>query len=399
MLKKMQRKFIASAMAAFTIVIFILLISVNLWNYRMVTRQLDSSVDMITEKESRLPIGHNAAPPHVNAPFPEAPYMLRFFVVYCDDSGNIAEIDKDYIATVSGNEAKEYGEYVLSKGRKKGFHKSYRYIRNGSEIIFINAERELHTIKNLILISGMIAVISMSAVFILVLFFSKRAIMPYLKNIETQKRFITDAGHELKTPLTSISTSADILAMDNENDEWVQNIQKQSARMSQLISKLVALSRLDEDQPILERTEFDLSDAVWEIAESIKARAETKNKSYSQYIEDNITYCGDRNIIQQMVSILLDNAVRYSDEKGKIDLDVRRKGKKITISVSNTCRTEAIDTNRLFDRFYRPDTSRNVNSGGNGIGLSIAKSSAEVHGGKIMAKIKDNSEIVFTVIL
>ena len=170
--------------------------------------------------------------------------------------------------------------------------------------------------------------------------------------------------------------------------------------MTRLVSDLVALSRLDEEMPFPRKTEFSVSDAVWETAEAFASLARAGGKSYTQYIEENLTLTGDRAAIQRLLSILLDNAIRYSAEKGEISLEVCRRHRRICMEVSNTCEPLDIpDLNRLFDRFYRPDESRSSSVGGTGIGLSMAKAITETHGGKIMVENSDRKKIVFKVIL
>ena len=214
--------------------------------------------------------------------------------------------------------------------------------------------------------------------------------------MEAQKQFITNASHELKTPLTAISTSADVLAMEHEGDEWVHNIQVQSGRLSKLITSLVALSRLDEENPFPVRMEFSLSDALWEISEPFVSLAQAKGRTYTQDIADGLTATGDRTAIQQMVSILLDNALKYSPDGGSISLTARRSGKRAEIAVSNTVdMSQAIDTSRLFDRFYRADESHSGAVSGTGIGLSIVKATAEAHGGTISAR-QEGCVMMFT---
>lgn len=267
----------------------------------------------------------------------------------------------------------------------------------GTSVIFLNSERELHAIRALFWITAAVAGGCLVIVFLLVLLFSRRAIAPYMRNLAMQKQFITNASHELKTSLTAISTSADVLAMEYENDEWVKNIQSQSVRLSRLISDLVTLSRLDEENPFPERAEFSLSDAVWETAEPFTALARSRGRSYSQNIEDGLTMTGDRAAVQQMVSILLDNANKYTPEGGSIFLSARRAGRKNEIAVSNTCEgAESIDVTRLFDRFYRADESHSTRIGGTGIGLSIARATAEAHGGTISAEANGDT-ITFRV--
>lgn len=189
------------------------------------------------------------------------------------------------------------------------------------------------TIRSLLFITLAVAGGSLLLVFALVVLFSGRAIAPYLRNLAAQKQFITNASHELKTPLTAISTSADVLAMESGENEWVQNIQSQSGRLSRRISSLVTLCRLDEENPFPERTEFSLSDAVWEIAEPFSSLAAAKGKEYTQYIEDGITITGGRTAIGRLVSILLDNAIKYSADCGVIRLHVCRSGERAEIEV------------------------------------------------------------------
>ena len=407
MLKEMRWRFIGSAMAAITAVVAVLLFVLNIGNYRNITRQQDEALDRLLEIESMdAPFSDGrGAPPfddwmHFS---PEVQYSLRFFSVHCTPDGTIQKINQDYVASVSETDAESYAHAALSSGKMRGYESGYRYLvdtrKEETVVLFLNSERELQTIRSLLFITLAVAGGSLLLVFALVVLFSKRAIAPYLRNLAAQKQFITNASHELKTPLTAISTSADILAMENGENEWVKNIQLQSGRLSKLISSLVTLCRLDEENPFPERTEFSLSDAAWEIAEPFSSLAAAKCKAYTQYIEDGITITGDRTAIGQLVSILLDNAVKYSAAHGVIRLHVCRSGKRAEIEVYNTLPSdEKLDCKRLFERFYRPDASRNANTGGSGVGLSIAKATTEAHGGKISAKQTGDS-ILFRVIL
>ena len=407
MLKKMRWRFIGAAMAAFTAVILTLLCFVNIWNYFSMTRQQDATLDRLLEvdrKNAAVPAGE-ITPPFENMDrfSPEVPYMIRFFSVHLREDGAVVRVNQDYIASISETDAETYADTVLAHGKMHGYEGGYRYLVSQEDtetvILFLNSERELQTMKSLLWITLAIAGFCLVVVFGLVVLFSRRAILPYLKNMEAQKQFITNASHELKTPLTAIATSADVLAMEHGGDEWVHNIQVQSGRLSKLITSLVALSRLDEENPFPVRTEFSLSDALWEISEPFVSLSQAKGKPYTQDIADGLTVTGDRAAIQQMVSILLDNALKYSPNGGSISLTARRSGKKAEIAVSNTVEgTQSMDASRLFDRFYRADESHSSTVSGTGIGLSIAKATVQAHGGKISAKQADNM-ITFQVIL
>ncbi len=429
MLKKMQRRFIMAAMAAFATVMLVLVVGINIVNYYRTTSTQDGLAASLLEYEQRAyehrarrnasqdenPKEHERRtsahqepefPPISEMPGggPEARFTTRFFAVYCDLSENIEVISRDYIYSIDEETAKAYTAAVLRKGKEKGYYGDYRYHVKvddaGSTVLFLNVISALQFMRSLLIISLVIGFSSLLVVLILVVFFSRYAVRPYAKNMERQKRFITDAGHELKTPITSIATSADIAAMEYEGDEWISNIQKQTARLTRLVGELVALSRLDEEIPFPEKSTFSLSDVAWETAELFAVRAKAEGKNYCQNIEEQLTIYGDCNSIQQMISILLDNAVKYSDVGGEIHLDIYRKRRKVCIKVSNTCDLpDGTDLDRLFDRFYRVDESRATNTGGTGIGLAMAQAIVETHGGKIKAERTDEKTICFKVIL
>ena len=312
-------------------------------------------------------------------------------------------VDQDHVASLSEEDAKAYADAALAHQKAQGYESGYRYRVHTTDqetvVLFLNSERELQRMHSLLWITLVIAGVCLVVVFVLVVLLSRRAILPYLKNMEAQKQFITNASHELKTPLTAIATSADVLAMEHGDDEWVRNIQAQAARLAKLITNLVTLSRLDEENPFPARASFSLSDALWEISEPFVSLSQAKGKTYTQEIADGLTVVGDRTAIQQMVSILLDNALKYSPDGGRIALTARRSGKRTALTVSNTVDTDRpTDTDRLFDRFYRADESHSHAVSGTGIGLSIAKATVEAHGGKIFARQAEH-QLVFHVVL
>ena len=411
MLKKMRWHFILAAMLA----VFIMLVAgINVWNYHTTAERADQRIQEIYGFESgKVPGMENSeenasqpVPPDIfNRPDdhdPEAPYTTRFFIVRLDEEGNVTDVSTDFIASVTQTEAEEFARKVLNEKRQVGYYKNYRFQilakKNDNIVIFLNTTMELRSVRNVLLISCLVGVVCFLVVFLLVILLSKRAMKPYIRNIERQKRFITDASHEIKTPLTSIATSVDVIEMEYGEDEWTRNIHKQTSKMSRMVADLVTLSRLDEENPFLERTEFSLSDAVWEVAEPFASLAKAQGKKYSQRIEENLTLCGNPDATRQMISVLLDNAMKYSDENGTIRLDVYKVHGKTKIEVFNTCVLEETQNlSRLFDRFYRPDNSRSRKTGGSGIGLSIAQAVAEAYGGKIKVSSKDGKSIMFQV--
>lgn len=407
MLKKIRWRFIGSAMAAFTAVILMLLCFINVWNYHSVTNQQDDALQRISERDNQgAPDFPDKKPPKGKGEHyfsAEVQYSLRFFSVHYNTDGEFLRADQDHIASLDEETEKEYAQTALGSGKTSGYKYGYRFLVYETDtekvVLFLNSEREIQTMNSLFWITVAIAGVSLVIVFGLVVLFSRRAIRPYAKNMEAQKQFITNASHELKTPLTAISTSADVLALEYEEDEWVQNIQTQSTRLSKLITSLVALSRLNEENPFPEREEFSLSDAIWESSEPFVHLAKANGYEYLQDIEDDIRIVGNQTAIQQMISILLDNAMKYAAKDAPIELKLGKCGKKAEIIVSNKCEAGRIpDVSRLFERFYRGDQSHSPQISGTGIGLSIVKATVDAHGGRISAAIEDE-RIVFKILL
>ena len=406
MLGSLRKRFILSAVAAFFAVMFIIVVLINIFNYRSVTETLDQTLSIILEHDeqrSSPSSGEKDLPDFPQRFDPEFSYMTRFYVVRVNDNGTVDSVSMDRIATVSEPDAEEDAEYVLERGSQNGFKGSYRYMVKKEDgctsVAFLNASKEREIMQRLLVLSVCIAAGSLVSVSLLVCLFSKTAVKPFEDNIERQKRFITDASHELKTPLTSIAASADVIALDRD-DEWVQNIKNQTDKMSKMVGELVMLSRLDENDPLPDKERFSLTELSWEIAAGFITRARALGKMLDLEISDDVEITGDKESIGRMLSIVLDNALRYSEDGGAIKFSVVRNNKKVLIEVYNTCSYDTpLDTARIFDRFYRPDESRNPYSGGSGLGLSIAKSVVLAHGGTISASCPDGKSLTVRILL
>ena len=339
----------------------------------------------------------------------ETPFETRYFSVLLYQNGNVSTIDTGKIASVSTSEAGDYATSLYDKGKTKGFIDQYKYLSvsttntNGDNMIlyvFINCSKELMTIRTYALASIGISIIGLLVVFVLVCFFSKTVTKPMAESYEKQKRFITDASHEIKTPLTIIDANTEVLEMMEGENEWTVSIRKQIARLTALTEKLVFLSRMDEDSTRLEMLEFNISDAILDTAMPFETVAESKGKTLDISVAPDINYTGSETNIRQMVSLLLDNAIKYSSENGSIRLNFSTNGKLKLLSVWNT--VDEIETGKLdylFERFYRIDKSRNSKTGGFGIGLSVVQAIVQAHNGKVSAKSEDGKSIEFTISL
>ena len=330
----------------------------------------------------------------------EMPYESRYFTVTVNAAGDVLSVDTGKIAAVDMTDAVDYAQEVLESGTARGFIDDYRWLRSetgdGALLLFLDCGRNLDTFRSFLLTSIAVSVLGLLAVFLLILAFSGRVVRPVAESYEKQKRYITDAGHEIKTPLAIIEADADVLEMELEGEsEWLSDIRLQTRRLTDLTNDLVYLSRMEERQDLAQLVDFPLSDIVDETAQSFHSRAMQKRQTFTGEIERNLTLHGDEKAIRQLVSILLDNAVKYAPENGVIRLKLERQGKYAALSVYNTTATriprESMD--KLFDRFYRTDPSRSSETGGHGIGLSIAKAVVGAHRGKITAETDDEQSL------
>ena len=235
----------------------------------------------------------------------------------------------------------------------------------------------------------------------LMILLSKHIIKPFSENYEKQKRFITDAGHEIKTPITIINADTEVLEMDTGPNEWIDDIRIQTERLSKLTKDLIYLARMEEGEHQTQMIDFPLSEVISETAASFQALARTESKQFALQIQPMLSFYGDEDNIRKLTSILLDNALKYSDENGFIQLNLEKKGKYIQLLVVNTTRDtlNREQLTHLFDRFYRMDTSRNSETGGYGIGLSIAQAVVQMHKGKISATAVNDHKIQLSVLL
>ena len=256
-------------------------------------------------------------------------------------------------------------------------------------------------LRRLLLISVLACAGGILAAWLLVFLFSKRAIQPLIRNAVQQKQFITDAGHELKTPLTVISANMDALELNTEKNEWIDSTREQVANMRGLVNDMIYLSRLDEDGALPDKETVDFSALVQDEVKSFQGMADFMGKTLEAEIADALYVQGDRNALARLVRQLCDNAVKYAPEEDVIRVRLGREGREIRLTEENSLTDPLPDEalSHLFDRFYRPDASRSRESGGYGIGLSMVRSIAEKHDGRIRAERTDNGKIRFVCTL
>lgn len=407
MIKTLRFKFLWIAMLSVFLVLSAIIGIANIMNYYQVQERTNQRLQFLVENKGKLPERPQKtrgkewekSPKHMS---PELPFELRYFTILMGEKEQVISIDTRKIAAISTKEAEHYAQEVAKKSKKTGFYKQYKYTKiqdeNGELYIFLDCSRELEPFYSFCISSIVASVVGMIGVFLLLLWFSNLILKPVTESYEKQKRFITDVSHEIKTPLTIIHANAEVLEIEQGENAWLTSIKNQVNRLTNLTEKLIFLSKMEEEMNVAKK-EFSVSNLAKEVGETFQTVAMMKEKEFQMEVQQNISYFGEENSIRQLFSLLLDNAIKYSTENGKIVFSVEKKDKKLYIQIKNTTNGMNIEEmEQLFERFYRIDSSRNSKTGGYGIGLSIVKAIVSSHKGTIKVK-QEGNWIVFSCIL
>ncbi len=409
MIQKLKWKFIGVASASALVVLILVLGAVNIISYRNVMSEAYETLEILVQHSGEIPEpddSENIIKAKDLDITPETKYETRYFSIHLEN-GKVTKFDNSHIAAVDVGDLAEFKKIAKSNTREKGILSwdgySYAYMKkdgkNGiRDVFFLDCTKRIETVHNLVKFSAYIGAISMMLLALVLSIFSRKAISPIAKNMQAQKQFITNASHELKTPLAVISANTEVMEMMNGKSEWTESNKRQINRMSGLVSQLVILSKLEERQDII-LAEVNFSHEASDVVESFQAVAETEGKKIESKIAPDIKINADEKGAREIVSILVDNAVKYCDDNGTVTVILERKGKNAVLSVTNSYEEgKNVDYSRFFERFYREDQSHNNAKKGFGIGLSMADSLVKMFKGKITAGYKDG-KITFTVVI
>ena len=412
MIRRLRRRFIWIATLSVTAVMLLLTILLNTANFVSTRRDTENLLQIISQNQGTIPAFSQLAPGPAGTPpqrpaagqddlfTAETPYSTRYFVLRYRDDGTLVQADLKNIASVTQEDVAAYLAAAAAHGEGYGRYGSYRYYvtRTGegrNMAVFLDCYQQQRAVQLVLLWSLAADAACILLVVVLVVLLSRRAIDPVVRSAEKQKQFITDASHELKTPITVISTSLRVLEMETGKQKWIDKAQAQTEKLTALVNSLVTLSRMDEGVSPLKMEPFALSEAVADTAEPFRDFAADRGHELVLHIAPGISYRGDEYAVRQLVSILLDNAVKYATEGSAITLTLEKARRGVVLRCRNGSDPIPEDTlGKLFDRFYRADPSRNASTGGFGIGLSIARGIAEAHKGSIRARM-DGDEVEF----
>lgn len=436
--RRLRRKFILVAMGAVTAVLALIIAGINIVNYSHVCKTADARLDYILAGKGSIDwtdgakgdpgdgkdvagsggaaAGENGDDGaginlehvpirHFEGMTAESPFDTRYFTVLIA-GGQVTDVNTARIAAVGTKRASRIASELYSKGWTSGFSGNYRYTATvqGDETtyVFVDCSRELASFHSFLGASVAISCIGWLAVLAIVAVASGAVIRPMVESYSKQKRFITDASHEIKTPLAVIDAANEVQEIESGESEWTQSIHEQVARLTALTERLVFLARMDEGSAGFTMAAIDLSEAVQKAAAPFESVAVSRGKRLSMSIASGVRAHADAAAVAQVVELLLDNATRYASEGSVIELSLRAVSRGAGKGTAELVVANAVDElpegdlDRLFDRFYRADVSRSSKTGGSGVGLSVVRAIAEAHGGSATVSGHDH-QITFTV--
>lgn len=420
--RRLRRKFILVAMGAVTVVLTLIITGINIVNYSHVCKMADARLDYILAGKDGIDWGDEPKDDpangkdagdsqagvrirHFEGMTAESPFDTRYFTVSIA-GGQVTDVNTARIAAVGAKRAARIAAGLYSKGWTSGFSGNYRYtvtVQDDETIyVFVDCSRELASFHSFLSASVAISCIGWLAVLAIVAGASGAVIRPMVESYSKQKRFITDASHEIKTPLAVIDAANEVQEIESGESEWTQSIHEQVARLTALTERLVFLARMDEGSAGFTMASIDLSEAVDKAAAPFESVAVARGKRLSTSIASGVRAHADAAAVAQVVELLLDNATRYASEGSVIELSLRAVSRGAGKGLAELVVSNAADglpegdLDRLFDRFYRADVSRNSKTGGSGVGLSVVRAIAEAHGGSASVCGRGN-QITFTV--
>ena len=407
MFKQLQKSFVKSAMLSFTAVLLVVLVAVNVVNYRQTVNQVDRLVTMLVDNDGTFPdaseggMGPKEHPEHgmpKGMEFRKDDQMATRYAVVRVANNAVQSVDRTHLVSLDEEALKELGLRIAQGTSTKGWEGSLRYqvakTDAGAMVVLVDANKETQQISRLMMVTGAVFILCLAVVYVLVRLVSKRAIRPFVENVERQQQFIANASHEIKTPLAVLSANTDLLAMMGTEAKFVDSNKRQIKRMNSLVEQMLILSRYDEGEAAATKEEVDLVAVTKTIVEEILPVLNEKGLQVEFTGEAQTIVTTNKSAMTELIRILLDNAMKYTVGEPVITVEAKRN--QLAIGNETEPMTQE-QVNQIFDRFYRVDSSRNRTTGGSGLGLSIAQKIAETNQLCLSAELISSSQIRFVI--
>ena len=407
MFKQLQKSFVKSAMLSFTAVLLVVLVAVNVVNYRQTVNQVDRLVTMLVNNDGTFPDapeGGMAPKEHPEHGMPKGmefrkdDQMATRYAVVRVANDEVQSVDQSHLVSLDETALKELGLRLAQGTASQGWEGSLRYqvakTDAGTMVVLVDANKETQQVSRLMMVTGAVFVLCLAVVYVLVRLVSKRAIRPFVENVERQQQFIANASHEIKTPLAVLSANTDLLAMMGTEAKFVDSNKRQIKRLNSLVEQMLILSRYDEGEAAATKEEVDLVAVTKDIVEEVLPVLNEKGLQVEFTGEAQTIVTTNKSAMTELIRILLDNAMKYTVGEPVITVEAKRN----QLAIGNE--TEPMtkeQVSQIFDRFYRVDSSRNRTTGGSGLGLSIAQKIAETNDVQLTAELTSETQIRFVI--
>lgn len=406
MFKQLQKSFVKSAMLSFAVVLFVVLVIINALNYRQTIAQVDRLSTMLVENNGSFPEApsNNGVKEHPKHGLPIGQEMrkddelaTRFATVQVVD-GEVQSVDNSRLVSVDEATLKETALQISQGTKQLGWEQNMRYRVGATDstklIVFVDANREVQQINRLLMLTSVVFIICMGVVYIIVRRVSRRAIRPFVENVERQQQFIANASHEIKTPLAVLSANNDLLAMMGTEEKFVDSNKRQIKRLNSLVEQMLILSRYDEGEDAVTKEKVDLVVITKNVVEEVSPVLNEKGLQVKFIGEAQTIIVTNKDAMIALVRILLDNAMKYTVGEPMITVEAKRN----QLAIGNEAEPMTKEqVSQIFDRFYRVDSSRNRTTGGSGLGLSIAQKIAETNDVQLTAELTSETQIRFVI--
>lgn len=390
MIKKLSQRIFLLIMVSLSVIMIGIIILFAILNYNntidTTTFMMDRMIGEAPKRGSEEKIEDDKIKPEIN--------IEGFYNILVENSIIIQNSDDLQDKTIN-----EYALKIAKNNREKGIigkyiYKARKINRNTTRITLIENENAISHIRNIILFSAIIAIVSMIGIYIIAQKVSKMIVKPVEETFEKQKQFISDASHELKTPLAVIEANADVLENEIGTNKWIGYIQNETDSMDQLINELLLLAKIENIDNLKEYKPINISKEIEIILSMFESMAYEKQVSIKSNICENIIMNANKEDIEHIVSTLTDNAIKHTDAQKEIQVDLKKEKNEIILEVKNMGNPiPEEEREKIFERFYRIDPSRNRKEKRYGLGLAISKSIVEKYKGKIEVFYQDNFTI------
>ena len=409
MFRKLRIRFIAIASLAILIVLFSVVGVLNSARHIQTVNEINKILTLISDNGGTFPSVSKATSELGNTVSVDTLFQYRYFSAVIDEDGNITSLNSSNISDLTDEQVESYLTKINKSGDTSGDFRynnhTYSYLvtdesDDSTLIVVLDSTNQVEENMTLVHLSLWMSGVSFAVFVLMVSIFSGRVIEPFIRNYERQRRFITNAGHELKTPLAIISANNELVEMMNGESEWTKSTNDQVERMTGLINSLVAMARLEE-QPEVVLTDLNFSAIAEDAAEDFKGPVIKDGKQFVMEIQPDIHVKAEEKSLFELVTLLVDNANKYCDAGGTVSVKLSKANRlsKARLEISNTyAEGKNVDYSKFFERFYREDESHNNKKSGYGIGLSMAQTMVKLFKGSISVSYSGDT-ITFLVSL